>query len=120
MERMNPESVQRLRQLNQRLERFLEQMQQPAPLSSSDALTELLIGVVEAGEWIKERPAAGTDGEADAVRRTYRMLLERLRGVLPAFEVRLRIERAQLEAERSQVASASQWSTTARTTLPRG
>jgi len=47
------------------------------------------------------------------------MLLERLRGVLPAFEVRLRLERAQLEAERSQVASASQWSTTARTTLPR-
>ena len=44
---MNAESVQRLRQLNQQLERFLEQMQQPAPLSSSDALTELLIGVVE-------------------------------------------------------------------------
>jgi hypothetical protein len=118
MERMNPESVQRLRQLNQRLERFVEQMQQAAPLSSSDALTELLIGVVEAGDWIKERPAAMTDGEADAVRRTYRMLLERLRGVLPALEVRLRIERAQLEAELSQVASASQWSTTARTTLP--
>ena len=117
---MNADSVQRLRQLNQRLERFLEQMQQPAPLSSSDALTELLIGVVEAGEWIKERAAAGTDGEADAVRRTYRMLLERLRGVLPDLEMRLRIERAQLEAQRSQVASASQWSTTARTTLPRG
>ena len=119
MERMNPESVQRLRQLNQRLERFLEQMQQPAPLSSSDALTELLTGVVDAADWIKEQPAAMADGEADAVRRTYRMLLERLRGVLPAFEVRLRIERAQLEAERSQVTSASLWSTTARTTLPR-
>ena len=116
---MNPESVQRLRQLNQRLERFLEQMQQPAPLSSSDGLTELLIGVVEVGEWIKEQPAAGTDGEADAVRRTYRMLLERLRGVLPVLEVRLRMERAQLEAERSQVTSASLWSTSARTTFPR-
>ncbi|HET9165331.1 MAG TPA: hypothetical protein VFP11_04995, partial [Candidatus Angelobacter sp.] len=109
----------RLRQLNQRLERFMEQMQQAARLSSSDALTELLMGVVEAGEWIKEPPAAMTNGEADAARRTYRMLLERVRGVLPVLEVRLRMERAQLEAERFQVASASQWSTTARTTLPR-
>jgi hypothetical protein len=49
----------------------------------------------------------------------YRTLLESLRDVLPAFEMRLRMERARLETEHSQLVGASCWTEAAKVTLSR-
>jgi hypothetical protein len=106
---MTSDQVGTLRELNAKLERFLEQMKQPSLVVSSEELAELLKTVVEAGEWIKDPSVPATETDGESVLLAYRTLLERLRGVLPLLEVRLRVERARLESERSQLASAAQW-----------
>jgi hypothetical protein len=116
MESMTSAQQQLLADLNCRLEKFLEAMKQPSPLSASDDLLELLKAVVEAGEWVKESAASLPD-PVDSTLKTYRRLLERLRGVLPVLQVRLRMERAQLKAESSQLAGAAQWTSTTKATL---
>jgi hypothetical protein len=114
---MTSEQLQSLRELNQKLEAFLVQMNQPALLVSSDALAELLKTVVDAGAWITDPLLPPTELDGEAMLHVYRSLLERLRGVLPLLEVRLRMERAQLESERSQLAGAAQWTAATRDTF---
>ena len=116
---MTSEKVQRLSQLNRRLADFLEQIQQPAVLSSSKYLAGLLKDVVEAGEWIKELAQQVPEPGRDAVLQRYRTLLESLRDGLPVLAIRLRMERARLESERSQLAGACQWTEGAKVTLGR-
>jgi hypothetical protein len=115
---MTSEQVQKLTQLNTQLENFLGKMALPDLLISSEGVAELLKGVIEAGDWIKEPPAQDGDPRRAAVLRQYGALLERLRGTLPLLEVRLRMERARLESERAQLAGSAQWSNAAKTTLP--
>jgi hypothetical protein len=115
---MTSEQVQKLTQLNTQLENFLGKMALPDLLISSEGVAELLKGVIEAGDWIKEPPAQDGDPRTAAVLRQYGTLLERLRGTLPLLEVRLRMERARLESERAQLAGSAQWSNAAKTTLP--
>jgi hypothetical protein len=114
---MTSEQVLKLGDLNRKLGDLLERMNLSKPLSSSEDLAELLKGVVEAGEWIQEPPPPMPDPVRDAALQTYRTLLERLKGVLPVLEIRLRMERAQLESERSQLAVASQWTEAAKATF---
>jgi hypothetical protein len=114
---MTSAQQQLLTDLNCRLERFLEAMKQPSPLSASDDPLELMKAVVEAGGWVKESTASVPDPVNDSTLKTYRTLLERLRGVLPVLQIRLRMERAQLEAESSQLAGAAQWTSATKATL---
>ena len=114
---MSSDHVLMVRQLNIQLEHFLETIQGSTPLSSSEELAELLKKVVKAGARINQVPRS--DPAANEVLRTYRLLLERLKGVLPVLEVRLRMERAQLESQRSQLTRATHWTAAAKTTLPR-
>jgi nitrogen-specific signal transduction histidine kinase len=116
---MTSEKPQDLRQLNRRLADLLEQIQQPAVLSSSSELGELLEAVIEAGECIKEPAQQVPESERSALVQQYRTLLESLRDVLPAFEMRLRMERARLETEHSQLVGASCWTEAAKVTLSR-
>jgi hypothetical protein len=116
---MTSEKLQGLGQLNRRLADLLEQIQQPAVLSSSKYLADLLEAVIEAGECIKEPAQQVPEPERNAVLQRYRTLLESLRDVLPAFQMRLRMERARLETERSQLAGASQWTEAAKVTFSR-
>jgi hypothetical protein len=114
---MTTEQLHSLRDLNLKLASFLDQMIQPALVTSSEELAELLKTVVDAAEWIKDPTVPPTEPPADSVLATYRTLLERLRGVLPLLEVRLRMERARLESERSQLASAAQWTAATKATI---
>ncbi len=113
---MTVDQVEKLGVLNRKLAEFLEQMQQPALLVSSDQLAELFKEVVETGEWLKEPWCPVADPRAESVLSEYHTLLERLRGVLPTLEIRLRMERAQLEGERSQLSGTSQWAVAVRET----
>jgi hypothetical protein len=106
-----------LRELNGKLESFLDQMKHPSLLVSSEGLAELLKTVVEAGDWIKDPSLPATDPDGESVLLAYRSLLERLRGVLPLLEVCLRVERARLESERSQLATAAQWTAGTKDTI---
>jgi hypothetical protein len=114
---MTSDQLQKLREMNGKLESLLQQMNEPALLTSSPELAELLQSVVDAGEWIKDTSIPPTDMDGESVMLAYRTLLERLRGVLPLMEVRLRIERARLESERSRLASVAQWSAATKETI---
>jgi hypothetical protein len=115
---MTSDQLQKLRDMNGKLESLLQQMNESALLTSSPELAELLQSVVDAGDWIKDTSIPATDLDGESVLLSYRTLLERLRGVLPLMEVRLRMERARLESERSQLASVSQWSAVTKETIP--
>ena len=106
---MTSDQLQKLRDMNGKLESLLHQMNEPGLLTSSPELAELLQSVVDAGEWIKDTSIPLTDMDGESIMLSYRTLLERLRGVLPLMEVRLRMERARLESERSQLASVAEW-----------
>lgn len=114
---MTSDQVLTLRELNGKLERFLEQIKEPSLLVRSEDLAELLKTVVEAGEWIKDPSLPATETDGESVLLAYRTLLERLRGALPLLEVRLRVERARLESERSQLAATAQWTAGAKETI---
>ena len=109
---MTSDQVAKIEDVNTSLRRFLTLLTQSGPLPGPEDLAELLKGVIETGEWIKE----ASDPGSEAVLGEYRRLLERLRGALPLLEVRLQMERACLERERSEIARASQWSATAKAT----
>jgi hypothetical protein len=114
---MTSDQLQKLRDMNGKLEGLLQQMNEPAILTSSPKLAEILQSVVDAGEWIKDTSIPPTDTDGESVMLSYRALLERLRGVLPLMEVCLRMERARLESERSQLASVAQWTTATKETI---
>lgn len=109
---MTTGNVEKTKELNNSLRHLLAILTQSGPLPGPEDLAALLKAVIETGEWIKE----ASDPGSEAVLGEYRRLLERLRGALPLLEVRLQVERACLERERSEIARASEWSATAKAT----
>lgn len=116
---MNP-SVQELRLVNEQLSGFLDHLggvSNQQQLLDSSHITDLLNTVLQAGEYLQAATTNVADPEWQRERDAYRANLERLRGLLPLLEIRLRMERARLESERSQLQAASEWITSSRQTF---
>jgi len=106
--------AQDLEETNSRLRTLLDRLlPSPAPAGvrpvvTSEQMAELLSVLMRAGAWLKESPRDG-DPALVRARARYRVLVERLRSLLPLIHQALLSERARLEGERLRVATAEQW-----------
>ena len=109
-----------LRETNRRLRALLEAV---APggtepvATTSGQLARLLTELLQVGEWLRDRPAPGTDPQLDEELIEYRGHMERLQSLLPALQTGLLAERARLEAERKHLQSAAAWASAGKKTI---
>jgi hypothetical protein len=109
-----------LQETNRRLAALLEAIA-PGGVEPIAATPEQLAGflseLLQAGEWLRHRPAPGTDPPLDEELAEYRRHMERLQGLLPALQSHLLAERARLEAERAQLEAAAAWASAGKKTI---
>ena len=109
-------STSELAEVNHRLEETLDLLKDEArqPIQP-ETLDTLLQTLLTGGELLQSSHSAALDPMEV---RDYRALLLSLTSLLPYLETRLRIERANLEAQRSHLKAAAAWTEASKTTLP--
>ena len=114
--------AQSLRETNQRLRSWLEQMsakcgrRRPAtPADIAELLSELLSTGVELRS--AAIPPQGIDLDLDRELDCYRQNIEQLREVLPSIQGQLLSERARIESQRARMESAADWARASRQTI---
>lgn len=108
-----------LRETNGRLRALLEAVapgEAQPNAATPGQLAEILTALLQAGEWLRHRPAPGLDPQLDAELGEYRGHMERLQSLLPSLQSHLLAERAHLEAERTQLGAAASWAAAAKRT----
>lgn len=108
-----------LRQTNRKLRALLDALAPPGsePVPATPAqLADLFAEILQAGEWLRQRPVMPNDLRLNEEINQYRSNMERLQRVLPVLRAHLLAERAHLEEERRQIQATTAWVRTARKT----
>lgn len=102
-----------LRESRDRIRSMVSQLlpqtpQEGAKLASPQQMSDLLSGLMRAGQWLRVLPAdRGHNLEEEIC--AYRSEVERLRSFLPAIQASLLAERGRLEHERERLNGATAW-----------
>ena len=106
----------RLRRLLDSVESASVQSGVQTRVATPQQMAGLLSELMRAGQWLRGLPKE-SDAALEKELLTYRTLVERLRGLLPAIHSTLLQERARIEQERERVRSAAEWAQGSRQTL---
>ena len=82
--------------------------QEAAKVASPQQMSDLLSGLMRAGQWLRVLPA-NRDRNLDEQICAYRNEVEQLRSFLPAMQASLLAERGRLEHERERLNGAAAW-----------
>ena len=113
--------VQDLHESTNRIRQVLGELHLPssgnaAKVVNAEQMSELLSGLMRAGQWLRALPS-DRDQNLEREVCAYRDEVERLRSFLPAIQAALLAERGRLEKERERLNAAASWAQASRQTV---